>query len=391
MDVNYKVLVVDDRADMLSNISRELTDVLIEGKYPNLKLSTCQSFDEAQELLRAGDFDLAILDVREEAKGNGRPDNTRGTRVFEAVRLLKFLPIIFFTALPEKARMHEAPPLITVVDKDDIEALPSAVEAALKSGISTTVRTINEHVDRVIRNYLWTTVAPSWKDFSGDNPEQIAELLVARVTRSLQENALAEVRKELEPTVEDDSTGLVATSSNTARYYVYPPVNDALVPGALVKAPWLEDAEPTHLDGNARRNVSDWWVVLTPSCDFAQNKVEYVLLAQALPLEVMPLFASWKEAPEKQRAGKWSRLEGVLRGNRPRYEFYPKFQAIPDLVVDLEQVIAVPNDDLIGATIVASLSSPFTEALLTKYSHFRGRIGTPDVDINSLKLRLDSI
>ncbi|WP_346960356.1 response regulator [uncultured Arthrobacter sp.] len=385
---NYKILIVDDNPVMLLEIEREIIDTLVEEQSFNLSITRCDSFDRAEEELRLGDYDLAILDVREEAQGASKPDDNRGTDIFELVRAAKFLPVIFFTALPQKARQYEARPLISVISKVDLVQLPEAVSAALKSGVSTTVKTINKHVDSVIRSYLWDTVAPSWHDYSDGSPDQVAQLLVARVTRSLQENMLSEVRENLEaqnlpePQLEADAE---VFSPNAAMYYVYPPVNNELVPGALIKQP----ARPS--DGAAEPVVTaceqspmEWWVVLTPSCDFAQNKVEYVLLAHAMFLDKWGPFEQWKSSQNEKH---WQKIEPTLRGGRPRYGVFPAFREIPDLIVDLEQVLAVPRATLANVEIVASLSSPFTEALLTRYSHFRGRIGTPDIDLVSMKGR----
>jgi hypothetical protein len=197
---------------------------------------------------------------------------------------------------------------------------------------------------------------------------------------------MIELREELSVAGAEGAEGAESEEiPNAATYYVYPPVNDLLVPGALIKWPRQENGEVLHLDGEARQPTSDWWVVLTPSCDFAQNKVEYVLLAQGVPFDAWPPFADWRAQPSEK---KWSKVEPVLRGKLPRYEFLPEFVEIPDLVVDLEQVLAIPHQDLANTSVIASLSSPYTEALLTKYSHFRGRIGTPDLDIPSLRQRL---
>ena len=71
-----------------------------------------------------------------------------------------------------------------------------------------------------------------------------------------------------------------------------------------------------------------------------------------------------------------------------RYHYLPAFRDIPDLVIDLENVRSVKADTLEAMDPIASLVSPFSEALLIQHSQFRGRIGVPDLDAEIIKQRL---
>src|SRR5205814_2091895 len=85
------------------------------------------------------------------------------------------------------------------------------------------------------------------------------------------------------------------------RYYVLPPV------------------EETHLSGDlflGRLGERDgYWVLLTPSCDLAQDppKSEWALLAACLPLEDQDEYKDWHE---DQGPGRTERLGALMRNNR---------------------------------------------------------------------------
>lgn len=388
----FRILIVDDNDEMITDIRRELSDTIVKESFPNLKIDTCNDFAEAEKLLCDMEYDLAVLDVREEAPLGGSPDDERGSRAFDIVRSSRFLPVVFFTALPDRVRDYEALPLISVVSKEDMEDLPAAVSAALESGIATTVKTLNNHIESVVRTYLWDTVAPRWTEISGGNPKQLAGLLVSRIIRSLHENGMDEVSKELElyksasPPADGESDD---GAPSAVTHYVYPPVSKDLVPGALIHYKTNQDSLPS--EGSAESalendGLEDWWVVLTPACDFAQRKVEYVLLVRGLRLDASAQYIAWKSASFDDK--KWPKIDSIVRGKTARYDFLPHFDPIPDLIIDFEQVLAVNREDLENVDVVATLDSPFTEALLTRYSHFRGRIGTPDLDFKALKSRL---
>jgi hypothetical protein len=142
-----------------------------------------------------------------------------------------------------------------------------------------------------------------------------------------------------------------------------------------------------------RDSSRDWWVVLTPACDFEQKKFKFVLLAHAGPLEAHDKYLGWTAARSKGNTakGEWNELcKDVLMATQGRYHYLPAFRDIPDLVIDLENVRSVTADTLETMDPIASLVSPFSEALLIQHSHFRGRIGVPDLDAKIIKQRLEA-
>ena len=78
----------------------------------------------------------------------------------------------------------------------------------------------------------------------------------------------------------------------------------------------------------------------------------------------------------------------MLKATRGRYFYLPKFRDIPDLVIDLEDVKSTKLDKLQSYDSIATLSSPFAEALLIQYSQYRGRIGVPDLSEDIVHERL---
>lgn len=367
----YRILVVDDQKELADDVVRELVDALGASPHYKLELETEGNFDEAERRLLTEEFDVVVLDVRRERQGQVEEDRQRGEAAFEVVRKSRFLPVIFYTALPEEVQHLEALPLIAVVSKDELERVPGAVHAALDSGVPLMTRTLQRHVSDVLRTYLWDQVAPNFSEYTGDDRVQTAQLLVARVAHSIRETGLPALAHELASAAFELTDGREDSEGAAATYYVYPPVTDALMPGTL-----LVEGQ----DGSEQ-----WWVVLTPACDIAQDKVEFLLLAKAITLPEFEPFQQWKNGHSQS---KWQRLERIFKEGLPRYAFLPEFREIPDLVIDFEQVTSVPTGSTGHFGTVATLDSPYVEALLARHSQFRGRIGTPDLDIDALKARL---
>ena len=59
----------------------------------------------------------------------------------------------------------------------------------------------------------------------------------------------------------------------------------------------------------------------------------------------------------------------MLRGSKKRYFFLPGFLDVPDLIVDLQQLQHFTMEEAVRLTDVVELDSPFSEALVSQFSH----------------------
>lgn len=196
---------------------------------------------------------------------------------------------------------------------------------------------------------------PNWnEDTEGGRADELAHILITRVAHSLHDRALPEL------------------TNRPSHCYLYPPVSDRLRPGDVLY--------------RAQTETGDWRVVLTPACDLEHDgKADFILLGRASLLTSHPRYIAWAEARSN---GKWNELNSILTGKILRYHYLPEYREIPDLVLDLEDAQSVPIGDVDTFKRIASLVSPYCDALLVKYSQFRGRIGTPDLNSASIKDRL---
>lgn len=366
MREKVRVLIIEDKADLAAGAQREIEEAFEESDEIEVEVAVETDFDEGFAKFRRGDSDVVVLDVRRgDAPNPSTEDAAAGHAVYLDIKQARFAPVIFWTALPESVIHEEMAPLVTVVTKEDTDQLPGAIQAAVASRAVITISGIEQHVAGVLREHMWTELAPNWAEYTEDaDSEGIAQILLSRLARVL----------------EDDREG--ALTARPSHRYIYPPTSEVRAPGDI-----LRGADQT------------WWVTLTPACDFAQNKVGFVLLAHATPLEEHPKYRAWKDeytdeknqgkAEHNRGKGEWNTLrQDVLASTRGRFHYLPGFRDIPDLVIDLEDVHAEAGSDLSGYVPIASLTSPFAESLLIQHSHHRGRIGVPDLDSELVKQRL---
>ena len=297
----WRVLIIDDNMRMAQDALRELNDAF-EGD-SNLKVESAieNDFDRGYELVANGACDVVVLDVRRDRTERKSEDRTQGKRVYSEIREVRFLPVIFWTALPDEVADDEMEPLVRVFSKDDLDKVPEAVRTAILSGVAEVTRDIERDVADVMRKYLWDELAPHWQEDTGGDPKEVAYVLITRVASSL--------RAQNIPGLEE----------RPSHRYIYPPVSDALESGQVL---WRENPHNGEIE-------DEWYVVLTPACDLKQDKARFVLLARARSLETNKRYAEWEESKSNS---KWNELEKLLSGSLPRYVYLPSFRDIPDLV-----------------------------------------------------------
>ena len=347
-----RILIIEDQAALALDAQREIEEAFEDSDEIEPQVLVATDFDEGFQMVRNGESDVVVLDVRRDATASTPEDATAGHAGYLDIKKARFAPIVFWTALPEKVSHEEMPPLVTVVTKEDTEKLPAAIAAAVASRALVTINEIEQHVASALTAHMWNELAPNWAEYAADGDSaDIAQVLLSRLARIL------------------DDQREQANASHPSHRYVYPPASARRAPGGILRAA-----------------DQGWWVTLTPACDFAQNKVEFVLIARGDPLESNARYRKWAEAKSNTS---WKELErNVLRATQGRYYYLPAFRDIPDLVLDLENVRAVAEDELELMDPVASLASPFSEALLVQHSQFRGRIGVPDLNISLVHARL---
>jgi hypothetical protein len=142
------------------------------------------------------------------------------------------------------------------------------------------------------------------------------------------------------------------------------------------------------------KGKANYWIVLTPSCDFEQKgRLKNVLLAKCVPLTKESEYGKWKTNPTENEV--LSALKSIIGDNRQkaqseRFKFLPGTYFFPDSVVDFQQLKAVAQSKITKMEAVASLDSPFAESVLARFSRYFGRLGTPDIDKNVVLSRLQA-
>lgn len=361
--MDWQVLVVDDKdADDV----REFIQGNKAVRQPDsISCVLCKDFSEATERLKRERFDLVILDLKDDE--NQDEESFAGVQVFEEIKKCRFIPVIFHTGYAYKVTDLTSP-YVRCVTRADWPVLRSTIKEVLDTNLPRLTR----HIEEEQRRFMWESAEKIWaEDLHKDNPTDLVYLLARRLANALSGDV---VRSFLET---DAAGGAPKTDKiHAVELYVYPPLSKHFLFGDVFKKKIGESIE--------------YFVALTPSCDHAQNNAEFVLLAKCKYLAGTDPGTNAKAsllAGEAVSKNVTEKLTKFIRDNSSpvdRYKYLPGTSFLPDLLVDLQHIMTVTlvalNPEGEGYERVASLDSPFAEALQAKMTRYLGRIGTPDID-----------
>lgn len=361
--MDWRILVVDDQA--ADDVKEFIEGNKVVKQPDSIICVSCEKFSEAIELLKTQRFDLVILDLKDDAAHE--QETLAGESVFEEIKQCRFVPVIFHTGYPHKVS-NLTSPYVKVVTKAEWEALRSTIKEVLDTKLPKLIR----HIEEEQRIFMWESAEKIWTDdLDKNSPSDLVYLLARRLANTLSGDA---VRSFLEA----DGNGGVPKSDkiHAVELYVYPPLSKHFLFGDVFKK---------KIDGSI-----EYFVALTPSCDHAQNNAEFVLLAKCKYLAGTEPGKNAKasliagDAVSNNAADKLNKFIRDNASPADRYKYLPGTSFLPDLLVDLQDITTVTpaalNSEGDGYERVASLDSPFAEALQAKMTRYLGRIGTPDID-----------
>ncbi len=409
----WRVLVVDDIEVVALQTAEFLRSRPVSSTDDFADVEHTTSFQQALELLAERHYDLLVLDVRNEsdvdamaeaddATGSDATVADVGLAVFDDVRARRFVPIIFYTAVPGLVTGLAEPPFVSVVSKSaELDELLESVRAVFDSTLPAIHQALLGHVEQITREFMTEFVEQHWPDLSSPARKgDLTHLLLRRLALSLANGGeVLAGRLQGEPGLE-----LHPDAVHPMRFYVIPPVDSWTTGDVVRKTLPAPEADVSSIpapigDASAQLTASDpseaWYVILTPACDLVPSRVsaEFVVLAECVQLVDTEEFAAWRASrpvegaePSAETKRADTRMNLLMRNNRDkrgkdRDIYLPGAWNVPDLVVDFQRIVHVRYEELAEFERVATLDSPYAEALIDKFGRYLGRVGTPDLDL----------
>lgn len=387
---NIKILIIEDNEELAEELEECLKH---ERNFPDAHIKRYENFTEGEKSFLYEKFDLAIVDIKDDSPGG---DIYAGIKIISRIMKNIFIPVIFWTGnspdpilnyLKENNMyLEDNDSMISLIMKEQMQDVADRINTIINSKYFGVTKSIEHEISKTLAEHLWKHVRPHYNDyFSGVDEEDISRLqesiLRSRIVRKLS----AEI---------DNNTDI---SGYAAWRYIYPPVSSGLSTGSILKS--------------SNTNSSEWSIVLSPACNLEPRgkegaaqvpKSDYLILAKAKPVEEYNFYAKYSKNPTTNL---WNKhIENKLKAKENWY-YLPKFVDIPDIFINLEDIYTIQLNkeeyidkfrkgedrsfwkyfiDTNFLEHIATLSSPYVENLISQYSHFIGKVGTPDLKTMSI-------
>lgn len=360
----WNFLIYDDDEGVLDALVETFEGEGFLGE-ESVKCTAVSKFSDASKLIESGRFDLVVLDLMDEEADRvvGESDVLSGERILDLLKGFQFTPVVFHTGYAQKIK-HLESPFVKVVAKGD-RRLGEVVKQAFSTRLPGLIRYIQEQQ----RVYLWEHVERNWngtEELKVDG--EVAYLLARRLSNALSADSIRRFFNSGE--------GERGSTVHPVEYYVWPSLNGGV-----------------HL-GDIYREISSasCYLVINPACDLEQCKADSVLFVKCKPLSEFPEFSevqvlvkSKKEVSstkKKELRALLSDSRKVSGGQPDRYKYIPGTSFMPHLVADFQDLSQVDMSLLVdeGQYLrIATLDSPFAEAVQAKFARYYARFGVPDL------------
>lgn len=350
------VLIVDDD----SAVSETLAGAIREA-FPDLRCETEADFDMAMTRIATERPDAVVLDLRRDAG----PEDVPGQRTWRDIWDKRFCPIVIYTAwagdlAPPVPLNHPYAKFVTKGRGSEATVIGHLNEFvdAVKA-----IAALREEVDAVIHQVLRDTAGAGV--FADRDGERLRHAGRRRIAASMDE-----------PTV----TGGAALKS--WEQYLIPAIGASPLTGDVLRR-----------RGAAKNSVTDYRLVLTPSCDLVKERNPSSILVAKCE-GVAPLLQATEsstkvnkrnEAIKRLKTNALSR--GFCEGRVPLPEFPDHIPPVVANLKDLEVVAfdAVCRDDEVPTEFerVASIDSPFRELVSWAFQSTIARPGMPDRELDA--------
>ena len=371
-NTRLQVLLVEDHPDDLRQFERDFPGVFFSCGV-EADIHPCQDFEVAFTRTSSPVFryDLIVSDTY-----SGPHKNRDAHVVLQMIakyRGSRFCPLVIYSNGVMPPDLREGP-FVVWASKSKSGDIERAIKQLLDTNIPQLARQLHDDLERTAGSYLWSFLEANWGRLN--DPSPLSAGVLERMVRRRAATQLSDI---------DPASGTAGFAERQApEYYVYPAFEQpSFNLGDLLRS---------------RQDVADWRVILTPHCHlFKQQgqdkpKADYALLVKLIRAEEVlgeKLGRAKVEAAPKRKKtlGLWARSPSqTARPPEGRHWYVPGFLDIPHSFCDFLQVASVPYETLENDfQRIATLTSPYAEALQSCFAGFYASVGIPTMQTESIE------
>ncbi|HDR8043064.1 TPA: hypothetical protein QCZ17_005449 [Bacillus cereus] len=362
---NINLLIIEDDDGQIEQIQDAIKDFnRKEGKNESIKieLRIVKTYNDAVLTLLKENFDAAIIDL----KLSSTTDKDEGVDLIDIIINKLRFPIFVRSGFPEKVESINAEHYFVKVFKktDKLDDIVAEIVKFYKKGITSTIGTKGK-VEKYLNKIFWERLSKNitfWdKGLLDDNKHEI----------SLVRYCLTLLQEHLE--IAENGDGFL--DYHPFEVFIKPPIKNNPFFGDIL------------FDSN-----SNYYIILSPSCDMAQEKYEKVILVEIELLTEINAFAERQQqfykvkdmGTTKVEKAKKKILEFLTNNHSAKYHFLPSYQEFPGGLINFQKVHSKTKEELSKMNRFASVSGKFSKDISARFSNYFARQGQPNLDIDVL-------
>ncbi|WP_395066418.1 hypothetical protein [Flavobacterium sp.] len=359
-----KLLIVEDDQELITSYHRDIksfnldSDIKIVYELVSEKENALSILDNKEIY-----FDAAIVDLKLDSKG--KPDeNYSGNEVIRKIKTNLRFPVFVVTGTPQ----HIADDLKIQNDFFKIKTrgeednhLQQLVDI-YNTGITKIINS-KGHIENFLNNIFWNHLSNSMGNWINDvtrNPDEKQKSLLRYTIMHMQEYIDEDIEKY-----------------HPSEFYITKPIKQNIFTGDIISY------------------ENNKYIVLTPSCDIVlrnngTRNTKYILFCKIKTLaEVIPNYETLTIVTGQNNPVK-TQLNIYIKNNKQNFHFVPKSNSLEAGLIDFQDKKTMSeidvNEKIANGQIIrnATVSMPFLKDIISRYSNYYSRQGSPDFNVEEV-------
>ena len=369
-----KFLLIDDENEQSELLKSAIDEINAESGYNQLSFHTVNTPEDAMIALYSYSFQAIIIDLKLLAEDDtvNNDEEISGNILLNRIIEKEIIPIVVRTGFPEKISDEINKDIVKVYPKED--PLYDIIKELISSYSDSVFKIFGSkgEISKNIKELFWSIIPEC---FSNNNAE------VSSLSFEKKETVI----------IRYISSWFNNKYMFDEKYIDVEPIEMYMFPNPI------EQVCNCDIYEKKDKKSCDYYIVLTPSCDLANKKIDEVILCKIKEYNEIPQFTenlnnykaetSKKAKKAKESLTRWFRNAHT---DSIRYHFLPKFSKFSGGFVDFRSIISLKYNRETGKiedtnyNKIGVITESFKRDIVARFSSYYHRQGQPEFNSDSV-------
>lgn len=358
------LLIIEDEEGQIEQIQDAIYDFnrrtgITEGII--IESVSVRTFEESLLNLLKKEFDAAIIDL----KLSSTTDKEEGVDLIEIIIDRLRFPIFVRSGFPEKVNdIVSEHHFVKVFKKtDNLDEIINEIIKFYQMGITESIGTKGK-VEKYLNKIFWDRLSKNVYFWNKDSFGEIEH------EKSLVRYCLSLLHEHLE--IDENGDGFL--DYHPFEIFIKPPIKSK------------------HFFGDVLKDRDDYYIILSPACDMAQDKYEKVIIVKIDPLEKIEEFATHRnkfheekdKSKNKADNAKKKVVQFLTNNHSNKFHYLPPYLEFPGGLINFQKIESKTKEELQDMERFASISGEFSKDIGSRFSNYFARQGQPNLNTDVL-------